>query len=389
MPAITFDAELVDRSAEDGLSVNPWDAALFYDLAEACREREFDEVAVDCFKNAVNNDKKNVPYMKALASLLEERGEYAEARVQWERIYELNPEDDEARGMVSRLLTQQTIDRGGYEDADRTKDVKVAPEPQTNAYAQDRAARAGQMSSAEAMTEEVELTRAVKKAPEEVNNYLKLADFYRARRDFSKAAETLKTACEVSGNDPNVTEQLEDIELEIMRQNVGLAREDFKKHKENEKIKKRYQSLRSELMKREISTLANRIDRYPKDLRLKVELGNRYKSVKQFSKAIPLFQQAVADVRLKTSALVALGDCFLQEEKIDLARRQYDKALEGIDPQDEVDSFKHAHYWLARIYQKQGKADQAESHFTEILGVDYEYRDVLPRLEKLQAADDA
>ena len=378
----------LDRACEEGLTINPWESSLFFDLGESCREREFDEVAVDAYKMSVINDNKNIPYMKVLAKLLRERGEYSEAMVQWERIHELNPEDPEARGMIAKLLTEKTMDRGGYEDAKDTKDVKTESAAATNAYAQDRAARAGQMSSADAMTEETELSRAVKKEPEEVNHYLKLADFYRQRNENPKAAATLKDALGVSGNDPNIQEILEDVELDMMRDNVQLARQDFLKHKDNEKVKTRYQALKKELVKREVGVLSGRIERYPKDMRLKIELGNRYKSVKQFAKAIPLFQQAVTDVRLQTQALMSLGDCFLQEDKIDLARRQYEKSLENIDRQNQVDEFKHGHYWLGRIYQKQGKLDKADTHYSEILGVDYEYKDVLKRLEKLQAAAD-
>ena len=378
----------VDRAAEDGLAINPWDASLHFELAEACREREFDEVAVDSYKKAVNNDNKNLTYLKTLGEILRERGEYTEALKQWERIMELQPEDEDARRMVAKLLTEQTMDRGGYEDAKNTRDVKVESSA-TNAYAEDRAARAGKMSSEDAMTEEVELQRAIRKEPESVNNYLRLADHYRAQRELEKAAKTLKDALDVSGGDANVREQLEDVELDRMRQNVFLAREDANKHKDNEKIAKRYNSLKSDLVKREIEVLGARVDRYPKDMRLKMELGRRFKTLKEFSKAIPLFQQSVSDVRLKSEALVLLGDCFVQEKKTDLARRQYAKALEGIDPQDEVDRFKHAHYYLGRIYQSQGKREEAENHYTEVLGVDYEYKDVLKRLEKLQSEDDA
>ena len=92
----------------------------------------------------------------------------------------------------------------------------------------------------------------------------------------------------------------------------------------------------------------------------------------------------MADPRLKVDALVLLGECFAKEGKLDLARRQFEKALEGLSSQDNESAFKSAHYWLGRIYEKAGKAEQAEHHYGEILAVDYDYKDVLKRLEGLQ-----
>ncbi len=135
--------------------------------------------------------------------------------------------------------------------------------------------------------------------------------------------------------------------------------------------------------------LSARVERYPNDLRLKYELAQRYKRVGKTAKAIPLFQQATADTRIKEDVLVALGESFIKEKKLDLARRQFEKALETINSQDKPDVFKNASYWLGRLYEKAAKTDQAEHHYYEILAVDYEYKDVKDRLEALQSGDDA
>jgi hypothetical protein len=39
---------------------------------------------------------------------------------------------------------------------------------------------------------------------------------------------------------------------------------------------------------------------------------------------------------------------------------------------------------LGRIYEKAGKNEQAEHHYGEILANDYEYKDVLKRMEEMQ-----
>jgi len=73
---------------------------------------------------------------------------------------------------------------------------------------------------------------------------------------------------------------------------------------------------------------------------------------------------------------------------MDLGRRQFEKALDGLNAADKPDPFKLAHYYLGRIYEKAKKKDLAEHHYGEILAVDYDYKDVLKRLEGLGGSED-
>lgn len=105
--------------------------------------------------------------------------------------------------------------------------------------------------------------------------------------------------------------------------------------------------------------------------------------VKRYDDAIKLFQQCVVDTRLETDSLVLLGECFLKENKLPLAKRQFEKALPNLNPQEKKEQFKTAHYALGRIAEKNGDRDSAENHYNEILGVDYGYMDVAKRLDNL------
>ena len=134
--------------------------------------------------------------------------------------------------------------------------------------------------------------------------------------------------------------------------------------------------------------LESRIENHQNDMRLRTDLADRYRKIKRFKDAIPLYQQATKDSRLQANALVCLGECFVRTGQMKLGKRQFDKALELINNKDHEDSFKLAHYYLGRIYEKADKPDQAEHHYGEILGVDYEYKDAQKRLEELQGADE-
>ncbi len=378
------DWRAIDRAAEEGLKTNPWDPQLNADMAQACHELGFDEVAIFGYQKAVEGDTDNIDYNRRLALLLEERGSYADAIKHWQRIQKLNPLDGEARSKITHLDAKEVMDHGGYDEAESTRDVK---EEIQSAYDLDRPVKKVLPDAVDGpgISVEADLQRAIRKEPANKDNYLKLADYYKRQKELDEAAEMLRQALEVSGGDPNVREQLEDVELLQLKHKLDAARQAAAKNPDKEKLKKKAVDLRREFAQREIEVFSSRVERYPKDSSLKYELARRYMLFKKWSQAIPLLQQSIADQRLKCEVGVSLGECFMADKKKNLAQRQFERAVEGIDPYEKSDLFKKAHYYLAMLCQESGRRDQAEHHYHEILGVDYEYRDVLKRLEKLQS----
>ncbi len=366
----------IEQAAEEGLLINPWDAQLNADLAEACQNLGYADVALIQYVKATESDGNNKDYQEKLANLYELKGRYTDAIECWRKISKIDPLDSQARSKMTQLEAMNVMDRGGYEDAKSTQDVKTG-------YDFDRPVKSvvpdafdGPGSSPEA-----DLQRAIRKAPADKNNYLKLADLYTRERKLQEAHDVLKTALEVSGGDPNVRELLEDNELSQLRQNLAIARQT----RETDPVaNKNYQELKVELLKREIEVFSSRVDRYPKDSRWKYELSLRYMKLRDWNKAIPLLQQSVADVRLKGEILVALAKCFDAVGNKLLARRQLEQAVQVINSHDKTTLFSEAHYCLARLCEQSKEKDQAISHYNEVLSVDYSYADARERLEKLQ-----
>lgn len=375
----------IERSAEEGLEFNPWDAALNFELGTSCRELGYMEVAKFAFEEAVKNDPDNKAYNRTLALLLEERGEYSEAVSLWERIHKLDPLDSEARSKVTQLEAKTVIERGGYEDADNIRDVH-----QQNAYDLDRPAKSSMPQAVDGpgVSIEADLQRAIRKDESSTENYLKLAEFYKREKRLEEAAATLQTALEVSGGDQNIREEVENVEIDQLKRNLELAKEAVRSNGEDKMARKNASALAKELLQREIGIFNSRIERYPQDSRLKFDLAQRYMRTKKWSEAIPLLQQASADSRLECDVLVALGECFINDKKESLGRRQFEKASEKVNQHDRPDLFLKTHYVLGRLCEKAGQRDKAEDHYNEVLAVEYGYRDTLKRLEGLQAGDE-
>jgi tetratricopeptide (TPR) repeat protein len=109
--------------------------------------------------------------------------------------------------------------------------------------------------------------------------------------------------------------------------------------------------------------------------------------MKEYKKAIPLLQQATVDQRRAAAVQLLLSKCFLAEHQPKLAHANLEKACETLNPHDDRDTFCEAHYILARLCEDARDRDDAERHYSEVLSVDYSYKDARERLEKLQRGD--
>ncbi|MBL8851477.1 MAG: tetratricopeptide repeat protein, partial [Planctomycetaceae bacterium] len=311
------------------------------------------------------------------AELLEQRGEYDVAAKVWEHICRLDPLDGNARSRMGGAHMKKTIDRGGYENADTTRNVMA------------RGPKSGE-AAAPGESQESDLKHAIRKDPQKVENYLKLADYYKREGRLDDAHQALETALQVSGDNANVREQLEDIELLRMNRNVELAKE--KAAGGDDEARQNAKALSTEFAKRRLEVLNRRVERYPQDLVLKFELAELLMTpFGKFTQAIPLLQQASQNKRLKPRALIKLGLCFIQDKKIALARGQIERGVAEVNAPEDPKLFVEAHYLLGRVCEELKDFPAAEKHYGEVLVIDYEYKDARARLEKLQGGtgDDA
>lgn len=371
----------LDQAAEQGMTLNPWNSQLNADMGDACFHLGYTELAEFGYKNAVDNDPENKVFLEKLGDIHELRGNYSQAIECWKKISKLDPNNGHVRSKITGLEATSTMVRGGYEGAETTQEVRRTAyddyRPATEKFVPDAVAGPG-------VSLEADLLRAIRKNPAEKGSYLKLGEFYRRQKEFTKANDILQQAYEATGGDYNIRQNMEDVELERRRHEIELARSLAK----DEAAKKNLEALKRELHQREIEILSSRVERYPMDANLKYELATRYMKSKETKKAIPLLQQATVDQRREPQVRVALGKCFIAEKQLKLARYQFEKAVEKINAHDNAVLYCEAHYILARLCEDGGDSDKAETSYSDVLSVDYSYKDTRERLERLQRGGD-
>ncbi len=371
----------LDRSAEEGLTVNPWDAQFNADVGEAASHLGYSEVAVFGFEKAVESDPKNKDYLRSLAYAYEKRSRYTEAISIWQRVQQLDPLDTEARSKITGLNAEQTIKKAGFEKEGGVKLPEVV-----QGYEQSVKGNVADKNAAVAPGESAEddLRHAIRKDPTNIGNYLKLAELYRKDVRYEESIEVYEKALQASGGDPNIRERMEDVQLDLNRRNRDLLKQNAASNPQDAGLQQQLADVNKELLQQEITVLSARVERYPQDLRLKAELANRYFQGGKANLAIPLYQQASKDPRLEAVVLVSLGKCFLKERKNDLAEFQFKRAVSKLNAQDHLKVLLDCHFYLGRLAEESGRTAEAITHYNEVISLDYDFKDARTRMEKLQ-----
>ncbi|MCK4602567.1 MAG: tetratricopeptide repeat protein, partial [Phycisphaerae bacterium] len=135
----------------------------------------------------------------------------------------------------------------------------------------------------------------------------------------------------------------------------------------------------------ELVEYADRAKNYPTDLAIKFELGRRQLLDKNYDEAIALLQQAQRDPRRHVQAMNYLAQAFASKGWYREAAETYERALQSEMPEDRSKELK---YNLADALEKLGKLDRARDLLSEVVQIDYNYKDARDRLEKLRKKTD-
>lgn len=360
----------VIRHGVEFLKLNPWDSGCLSSMAEACGELEHNSCQIAYLKNALDADIKDLEINRKLARALDADGQYDGAIVCWQRILAAKPTDEEAQKGRNDAQVRNTMKKGRYEEAQDTQAV--------------RADKVGQDTDGPRRTPEQELQRAIAKKPDEVSNYIELAEFYMRDDLFDKAEEVLTTALQISGNDFNVRERMEDCRVRKLRQAVAIAEEQYAKDRTEAHLEllKKY---KVELNVVELEVYRLRCDRYPTNQNFRYELGIRLRRAGKFPEAIRCLQEARNDPQHRGEVLLALGECFQEIKQYRLSMDNYVAAIDEI-PERNTDGKKLALYRAGKLGLGMKDYDTADKHLHALAAMDYAYRDLPELLEKLRRA---
>jgi tetratricopeptide (TPR) repeat protein len=379
------------------LALNPWDIATLLAMAAACNELQIYECQLYYLRWALVVYPKDPSVNKQAALALQRMGQFDQAIACWHRVEQARPQDEEARQAISRLSVEKTIHQGGYDPELLTGGAKG--DGKTAAHRPPTVARlakgATPYESAEEDTPdappvspEEKLKALIASNPTNIDSYFRLADVYIHAQRLDEAGKTLETANQASGGgNLEVRDRLEDLQLRQAARQASLAQRNFDVNSTSE-AKRLLEQAKAQANQVELEIYAARADREPLNPRMHFELGLRLKRAGKTKQAITALQAARTDSKRRALVLLELGECFQRIEQYKLALTHYEQAIEACDPAD-ADTMKLALYRAGVLATGLRELDRAEKRLSELAGLDFGYKDVSDRLDKIARLRDS
>jgi tetratricopeptide (TPR) repeat protein len=350
------------------LKSNPFDHGCLLEMAKAAGQMQLLESQRVYLKAALDAAPADADVNRQCAAFLAERGEYDQAIACWVRVAKVKGLEEESQREVAKLQVAKTI---------------VAGEGMTG-----RPNAAGRRPASEPATgDPVSQLRARFDAqPADIDLAIELADLLEREVSPEEAEKVLARALSASGNDLKVREHLEDRQMRWSRQRVLVAERRVQAD-DSEKNRATLARLREALLRLEVETYAARVSRYPENLTWKYELAMRLKALGNYNEAIRHFQDVLQDARRKGVVSLELGECFQKIKQYQLAMRNYTTAVEVLTDRD-MELRKRALYRAGVLAGGLEDIDASLKYLSTLAGLDFGYRDVAQRLDKLNSIRD-
>jgi tetratricopeptide (TPR) repeat protein len=176
-----------------------------------------------------------------------------------------------------------------------------------------------------------------------------------------------------------------ELKIKKLRGDVRKIKTALKKQPDNEDFMAKLKQAMKVLETAEMEHYCECVESYPTDLKMKYEYAQCLVRNKKYDEAIPLFQEARRDPRYKTTAMGKTGLCFFLKGWYSDAIDIFEQALAACDVQDNAMA-KDLRYNLARSYEEDGAVEKALEGYRKLAQLDFGFRDVRDRVNKLRTS---
>ncbi|MDR2763090.1 MAG: hypothetical protein LBB88_10840 [Planctomycetaceae bacterium] len=361
------------KSGIDSLQSNPWDVNALLSSGGACEVLGYHDSALEFYKAAVDSEPSNVEANKICAKALRENADFDGALLCIMRILKTKPNDMDAEKMRKDITIEKTIHKGQYATGDTNKIRDTAQNMKSNSPESEDA-----MGRTLTYTEQIE--RRIKKNPNDLANYIDIAEHYYQTADYAKSEEYYKQAAEISKQSPEIIEKLLDAQKQKLHAEVIKLKDEFAKNKD-ESVKNEFYKVKNELDQKNIELVKHRIKCHPNHAGYHFEYGLLLQKQNAFREAIAEFQNAKADSSKKGECLLAIGQCFQQIKQYKLAMEHYQESVELLAESDE--NKKKGLYLVAKLAFAMEDYNKAEEYGHRLAAIDFSYKDLGELLDKV------
>jgi tetratricopeptide (TPR) repeat protein len=309
-------------------------------------------------------------------------GQYDKAVAACQRACQMKPESKELADEYKNLSAELTMSKGKYDGNGDFRQSIRDRDTQTKLYAQDRIIKTEDYR-AKALED---ARRAYARDPDQPKHIFVLAETLadlETEQAENEAIQLLEDAYETH-NDFNFKEKAGLLKIRQAKRKAREARKQLESRPSDAKARARVEETTAALNAAEIEHYRLCAEHYPTDLGMKYEYAVRLMRGQRYNEAIPLFQEAQKDPRHKVSAMDKVGYCFFMKGWYADAVDIFLRAIESYEINDDAIA-KDLRYNLARAYEEQGEKGKALDVYRKIAQLDFGYKDVSERVDRLRA----
>ncbi|MFH0943945.1 MAG: tetratricopeptide repeat protein [Planctomycetota bacterium] len=363
-------------SAEGYLRNDPRNRGMNKALADALEQAGYLSSSVVVWEFLGDDDRLGDYALKRAGSLYYGMKQLTKALGCYEAVLKRSPRDSEAEKMRKNLAAEGVLSSGSYDPSRSSRDLARDVEKKQLLEVEQKLVTTEDERSLlrKKMEQELEADPADRRARRN------LVEHFVKDRDYAGALVALEAGLQLDPESYELKERIGDVKILDYEQQIRDARSAATAG--DPAAQTDLVDLAREKQEFEIEEFTRRVKEHPTDLDLRFRLGNLMLASGKVSTAIENFQHSVKDPRRRIESLIGLGRAFEANEMLDLARKQYENALESVDTSS--DRVVEINYSLAVLLEKIGDLAQARARFESIFEKDIHYRDVAERLEALR-----
>lgn len=298
-----------------------------------------------------------------------------------QKAVELKPKDGELADEFKRLSAELTVSRGKYDqegdfrNSINNRQAQEKLQSQEGVVKNDDYKLSALNEAKKAYAEDMEL-------PKNIYNLTNaLVDMQNDNSD--NQAIAILTKAYNTKNDFSYMKEANQIRISQVKRKIRKGKAFIEKRPDDEKAKKILAELSGKLLQVELKHYQLCVKNYPTDLGMKYEYGTKLLKNQQFDEAIPYLQESQRDPKHKVAAMSKIGQCFFLKGWHSDAVDIFNQAIEIYSSKDDGIA-KELRYNLARAYEEQGDKENALDVYRKIAQIDFGYRDVRQRVDKLR-----
>lgn len=314
------------------------------------------------------------------AKIYEGRAYYRQAMVclqEAEKFDKLNTQRHMKR--IRDLAARVTIDKTQMAEADSFRDLLKNKD-----QAQESASQKVRTVEDELIERAEKLVMELKQKPNDLNLMIQIGDTYaRASADELAMKYYRQGRAASGGADYRIKVKMDDLVIRDYRTKLRALDEKLQAAPGDPALT----AERTEIIKKrdqlELEVYTERVREYPTDMSMRYELGRRLYRLNQIEAAIGAFQMAFRDPKHKIVSLNMLGKCFFNRKMNQEAAAQFRAAIAAHEFQGD-DMWKELRYNLGLTYEAMKQYEKAINCYSEIVMMDFQYRDAAKRLQDLR-----